>query len=101
RMAQRKRLVEGAQSLRRVPQQPEGHRSKASAANTQIVANTEHRRTALVWRVACDACLQVLTGSRQHAKVAPRHSEGIVGDNSEGGVVSRLPQAQQRLPEFS
>ena len=39
-----------------------------SAANTQILANAEYRRTALVWRVVCDAFLQVLASSRQRTK---------------------------------
>ena len=31
-----------------------------SAGNTRILAHAEHRSTALVWRVACDAFLRVL-----------------------------------------
>jgi hypothetical protein len=46
-----------------------------SAANIQILANAEYRRTALVWRVEGNACLGVLTGGRQRAQqnnVTPR-----------------------------
>jgi hypothetical protein len=65
------------------------------------VAHAEHRRTALVWCVEGDGFLQVLTGSRQRAKVEPRKPEGIVGDDRERGVVGTLRQAQQRVPELS
>ena len=98
---QRQGLVEAGQGLLRVPQQPEGPRGIGSAANTRILAHAEYRRTALVWRVAGDAFLQVLAGSRQRAKVEPRHPEGIVGDDRERGVVGTLRQAQQRFPELS
>ena len=100
-VCQRQGLVEAGQGLLRVPQQPEGHRGTGSAGNTRIVAHAEHRRTALVWRVACDAFLQVLAGSRQRAKQEPRCPEGIVGDDSERGVVGTLRQAQQRFPDLS
>src|SRR5262245_19106842 len=56
---------------------------------------------ALVWRVACDAFLQVQTGSRQRAKEEPRHPKGIVSDDSERGVVGLLRQAHQSFPELS
>ena len=98
---QRQGLVEAGQGLLRVPQQPEGPRGIGSAGNTRIVAHAEHRRTALVWRVAGDAFLQVLAGSRQRAKAEPRHPKGIVGDDRERGVVGTLRQAQQRFPELS
>ncbi len=61
---QRQGLVEAGQGLRRVPQHPEGQRGMAAAGNTPILAHAEHRHTALVWRVVCDAFLQVLAGSR-------------------------------------
>ena len=95
---QRQGLVEACQGLLRVPQQPEGQRGIGSAANTRILAHAEHRRTALVWRVAGDAFLQVLAGSRQRAKAEPRRPEGIVGDDRERRVVGTLRQAQQRVP---
>ena len=98
---QRQGLVDAGQGLLRVPQQPEGQRGIDSAGHTRILAHAEHRRTALVWRVACDAFLQVLAGSRQRAKPEPRHPEGIVGDDRERGVVGTLRQAQQRFPELS
>ena len=93
RVRQRQGLVEAGQGLLRVPQQPEGPSGIGSAGNTRIVANAGRRSTALVWRVAGDACLQVLAGSRQRAKAEPRHPEGIVGDDSERGVVGTLRQA--------
>jgi hypothetical protein len=65
------------------------------------VAHAEHGRTALVWCVVYDACLQVHAGSRQHAKLTPCPPEGIVGDDRQRGVVGTLRQAQQRLPKFS
>ena len=76
-------------------------RGIGSAANTRIEAHAEHRRTALVWRVAGDAFLQVLAGSRQRAKAEPRRPKGIVGEDRERGVVGMLRQAQQRFPELS
>jgi hypothetical protein len=54
---QRQDLVEAGQSLRRGPQQPEGPSGNDSADHTQILANVEPRRTTLLWRVACNACL--------------------------------------------
>jgi hypothetical protein len=84
-----------------VPQQPEGHSGKGLAANTRIDTYAEHRRAVLVWRVACDACLQVLAGHWQRAKAEPRRPEGKVGDDRELGVVGVLRQAQQRFPELS
>jgi hypothetical protein len=54
---QRQSVVNADQGLIRVPQQPEGYRGKGSAGNTRIVAKTERRRTTLVWRVVCNACL--------------------------------------------
>ena len=101
RVRQRQGLVEAGQGLLRVPQQPEGPSGIDSAGNTRILAHAEHRRTALVWRVACDAFLQVLAGSRQRAKAEPRRPKGIVGDDRERGVVGTLRQAQQRFPELS
>src|SRR6266540_3502088 len=71
------------------------------AGNTQILANAERRSTALVWRVVCDAFLQVLASSRQRTKGAPRTPEGMVGDDSERRVVGTLRQAQQRFAELS
>ena len=76
---QRQGLVDVGQGLLRVPQQPEGHRGIDSAGNTRILAHAEHRRTALVWRVACDAFLQVLAGSRQRAKRATTSTQGHSG----------------------
>jgi len=35
-----------------------------SAGNTRILTYAEYWSTALVWRVACDAFLQVLASSR-------------------------------------
>src|SRR5215831_3996386 len=72
-----------------------------STANTQILAHAERRSTALVWRVAGDAFLQVQAGSREGTQAAPRPPEGIVSDDREGGVVSALCQAQQGVPEFA
>jgi hypothetical protein len=72
-----------------------------SAANTRILANAEHWSTALGWRVVCDGFLQVLAGSRQRPKAAPRKPKGIVSDDRERGVFGALRQAQQRFPELS
>ena len=72
---QRQGLVEAGQGLLRVPQQPEGPCGIGSAGHTRILAHAEHQRTVLVWRVAGDAFLQVLAGSRQRASqnhVVPR-----------------------------
>ena len=55
----------------------------------------------LVWRVACDAFLQVRAGSRQRAKAEPRPPEGIVGDDRGRGVVGMLRQAQQGFPKLA
>ena len=98
---QRQGIVEVGQGLLRVPQQPEGRSGIEPAANTRILAHAEHRRTALVWRVACDAFLQVQAGSRQRAKPQPRYPKGIVGDDRKRGVVGTLRQAQQRFPDLS
>jgi hypothetical protein len=57
--------------------------------------------TALVWRVAGDAFLQVQAGLRQRAQPQPRRPEGIVGEDREHGVVGTLRQAQQGFPELS
>ena len=65
------------------------------------MAHAEHRRTALVWRVACDTCLQVLAGSRQRAKPEPRQPESIVGDDRKRRVMGALRQAQQGVPELA
>ena len=72
-----------------------------SAGNTRILTHAEHWRTALLCRVACDARLQVLAGSRQRAQEEPCHPQGIVGDDSERGGVGALRQAQQRFPELA
>ena len=68
--------------------------------NTQILAHAEHQCTVLVWRAACDGFLQVQAGGRQRAKVEPRQPEGIVGDDSERGVVGTLRQAQQGFADL-
>ena len=62
---QRQSLVEAGQGLLRVSQQREGHRGIDAAGNPRILAHAERRSTALVWRVAGDAVLQVL--ARQQA----------------------------------
>ena len=98
RVRQRQGLVEAGQGLLRVPQQPEGHRGIGAAAHPRILANAEHRRTALVWRVAGDACLQVLAGRRQRAQAEPRHPEGIVGDDRERGVVGTVAPGAATFP---
>src|SRR5215813_3454105 len=72
-----------------------------SAGNTRILARTERRSTALVWRVACDGFLQVLAGSRQRTMAAPRHPKGIVGDDRKRGVTGALRQAQQRFADLA
>jgi len=64
-----------------------------TAGNTRIVADAERRSTALLGRVVCDPCLQVLASSRQRAKVEPRHPKRIVGDDRERGLVGTLHQA--------
>ena len=92
-VCQRQGTVKASEGLIRIPQQPEGHGGLGSTANPQILANTEYRSTALVWRVAGDTFLQVLAGSRQHAKAEPRHPESIVGDDRERGGVGALRQA--------
>jgi hypothetical protein len=73
----------------------------ASAGNTRIMAYAEHRNTALVWRVVCDAGLQVLAGRRQHVKEETCRPKGIVGDDRERRVVGMLRQAEQRIAELS
>ena len=70
RVCQRQGLMEAGQGLRRVPQQPEGPRGIETAGNPRILAHAERRRTALVWRVAGDAFLQV----RRAAGNAPSHN---------------------------
>ncbi len=97
-VCQRQGIVEAGQGLLRVPQQPEGHSGIDSAGNTRIGAHAEHRGTALVWRVACDAFLQVHAGSRQRAKPEPRHPKGIVGDDRERGVVRHVAPGAARFP---
>jgi len=93
--------VEAGQGLLRVPQEPEGHRGNDAAGQTWILANAEYHQTALVWRVAGAAVLQVLAGGRQRAKPEQCIPKGIVGGDSERGVVGALRQAQQRCPELS
>src|SRR5712691_4722637 len=93
--------MEVGQGLRRVPKHPEGHRGIDAAANTRIKAHAEHWSTVLVWRVACDAFLYVLAGSRQRTKPHPRRPQGIVGDDSERRVMGTLRQAQQGFPELA
>ena len=94
-------LVEAGQRLLRVAQQPEGPGGIDAAGDPRILAKTERRRTALVWRVEGDACLQVLAGCRQGAEAEPRHPKGIVRDDRERRVVGALRQAQQRLPDLT
>ena len=65
------------------------------------MAHAEHRRTALVGRVAGNAVLQVLAGRRQRAKPNHVDPKGIVGDDRERGVVATLRQAQQGVPELA
>jgi hypothetical protein len=72
-----------------------------SAGNTRILANAEHRSTALVWRIKRDAFFEMLAGRRQRAMPQPRQTEGPVGDDSERRVMGTLRQAQQRFPELS
>src|SRR5262245_14371874 len=72
-----------------------------SAGNAWILAYAERRNTALVWRVACDAFLEMLAGSGQRAKGEPRHPKGIVREDRERGVVGALCQAQQCLPNLA
>jgi hypothetical protein len=57
------------------------------AGHTWILAHAEHQRTALLWRVAGDAFLQVLAGRRQRAKPPPRRPKGIVSDDREREIV--------------
>ena len=64
RVRQRQGLVEAGQGLRRVAQQPEGLSGNGSTGNTWVLANAEHQRTALLWRIKGDTFLQVLAGSR-------------------------------------
>jgi len=71
-----------------------------AAGHAWILASAEHQHTVLVWHGMCDGFLQVSAGRRQRAKIEPRHSEGIVGEDSQRGVVSTLRQAQQRFAEF-
>ena len=72
RVRQRQGLVDMSQGLIRVPEQPEGPGGIGSAGNTRVLAHAEHWRTALVWRIACAAFLQV----RRAAGNAPRLSCG-------------------------
>ena len=87
---QRQGIVEVSQGLLRVPQQPEGLSGMDSAGNTHVTAHTEYRSTALGWRVARDAFLQVRAGRGQRAKPEPCTSKGVVGDDRERGVVGML-----------
>src|SRR5687768_779372 len=87
-MRQRQPIVEASQRLRRISQKPERQRGIEPTDSTQILTNAKHLRMALVWRVTCDAFLQVQPGSRPRAKPAPRQPEGIVGDDRKRGVVS-------------
>ena len=82
--------MDAGQGLIRIPQEPEGRSIIDTAGNPQILAHAEHRSTALVWRVACDGCLQVQAGSRQRAKEEPRRPKGIMGDDRERGVFGAL-----------
>ena len=54
-----------------------------------------------IWGVACNGFLQVLASSRERAKVEPRRPEGRAGDDSEGGIMGMLRQAQQRFPDLA
>src|SRR5262245_53197676 len=65
------------------------------------MANAEQRGTVLIWRVAGDAFLQVLAGSRQHTKAERRDPEGKMGDDRVRGVVGTLREAQQRFPNLA
>ena len=98
-MCQRQGRVDACQGLRRVPQQPEGPSDMTVAANNPR-SWAERRSMALVWRVACDAFLQVLASSLERAKVEPCLPEGIVGEVIEIGVVGALRQALQGFPEL-
>ena len=95
---QRQGLVEADQGLRRVPQQPEGHRGIDSAGDTQIMDHGEYQRTVLVWPGAGDACFQVPTGGRQGTKPQPRTPQGIVGEDREGGVLGRVAPGPTTSP---
>jgi hypothetical protein len=57
------------------------------------MANAEQRGMVLIWRVACDAFLQVLAGSWQHTKAERRDPEGKMGDNRVRGDMVTLRQA--------
>jgi hypothetical protein len=57
------------------------------------MANAEQRGMVLIWRVACDAFLQVLAGSWQHTKAERRDPEGKMGDNCMRGDMVTLRQA--------
>src|SRR5262245_21550683 len=100
-MSQRQAVVEVSQGLLRIPQRPEGLSGMESAGNTRIVAQAEYRSTALVWRVTCDAFLQVLAGRRQRTKPEPRDSKGKVGEHRECGGVATLHQAEQGFSDLS
>src|SRR5215510_1851508 len=100
-MCQRYGIVAACQGLIRIPQDPEGPSGIDATGNARIMANTEHRRAVLVWRVECDPFLQVLEGSRQLTKVEPRRPEGMVGDDSECRVVGALCQVEQGFPELA
>ena len=69
--------------------------------NTQILAYTEHRRTALLWRVVCNAFLYMLASSRDRTKPERRRAKGIVGNDRERGVIGALRQAQQGFRELA
>src|SRR5262249_28163805 len=97
---QRQGLVEAGQGLCRVPQHPEGQRSKGSADNIRIEAHVEHWRKVLVWRVACNGFLQMLASSRKRPEVELRPPGGRVGNDRECRGVGMLRQAQQLSPEF-
>src|SRR5262245_55010340 len=82
RVCQRQGLEEAAQRLMWVSQQPESFSGIHSTVHAGIGPHTKYWSTVLVWRIAGDAGLQVLAGSRQYAKVEPRQPEGLVGDDS-------------------
>jgi hypothetical protein len=61
----------------------------------------EYRSTALVWRIAGAAFLQMVAGSRQRTQPQPRRPKGTVGNDRERGLVGAFRQAQQHFSELA
>ena len=79
----------------------EGPSGIGSAGDTRILAYAEHRRTALVWRVAGDATVARCWRAAGNVPRQNHHPKGIVGNDRERGIVGLVRQAQQGVPELA